>query len=182
MVLSCHNITATSLYNVITTLPTDVCETLISEVQTTPIKRIPGPCDNVVGTSLCFLVKHFGIFSEIKLVFDLPQIASGYFNFVHKTTLLKIPYNVKRERQDRSFDYLISQESRPFLVLKKIRTYIVAYAIYCYIKCYVNVFARIWNSYLSRCSHLCAITRPSMNMFNIVRRQSGIGDLLLVMC
>ena len=119
LVLSCHNITATSLYNVITTLPTDVCETLISEVQTTPIKRIPGPCDNVVGTSLCFLVKHFGIFTEIKLVFDLPQIASGYFNFVHKTTLLKIPYNVKRERQDRSFDCLISRQSRPFLVLNK---------------------------------------------------------------
>lgn len=130
LVLSCHNITATSLYNVITTLPTDVCETLISEVQTTPIKRIPGPCDNVVGTSLCFLVKHFGIFTEIKLVFDLPQIASGYFNFVHKTTLLKIPYNVKRERQDRSFDYLISQESRPFLVLKK-NTYI--YCCICHI-------------------------------------------------
>ena len=77
LILYCHKVAAMSLYNVATTLSTDVGETLIPNVLPTSIQRITWSCDNVVTTSLRLLrslqikkgksSSHFGTEGEIKI-------------------------------------------------------------------------------------------------------------------
>ena len=61
-----HNVATTSLFNVATTLSTDVGKTFISNELTASMRPNVRSCDNVVTTILCLLstLQAFGILQE----------------------------------------------------------------------------------------------------------------------